>query len=339
MRELEEIQLRSEIISANKIALLIRSAIGDFLLAIPAIKLIKKCNPSAKIYLFCDETVATIAGHTDLFSKIICIVNGWNKYFSLLITTLKFRKKFDAFVALKAGAGRQNSLAAFGLKAKYSFSYFHNYHQSYMTDRYISHKLFLSQEELQKVHYSRLCMNMVTNKKIPYLPPHEYFPKLINIDSPSENGIYIVIPITSAEDRRKPNIKFYSVLIKEIIKKLPQINIILSCLPIDKHYASQLTTVDPSRVLLKATPNFENFLSLIYGAKLVLGGDGGAMHIAAAMQIPTYIYLSEYSDLVWSPLSEVSKKTRFKFSFDELEQDQIILETVEYISSNQQINT
>ena len=135
MGKIEDIQLRSEIISAHNIALLIRSAIGDFLLAVPAIKFIKKCNPSAEIYLFCDETVASIASHTDLFSKIICITNGWNKYFSLLKATLKFRNKFEAFIALKAGAGRQNSLAAFALKAKHSFSYFHACHQSYMTDR------------------------------------------------------------------------------------------------------------------------------------------------------------------------------------------------------------
>ena len=75
--------------------------------------------------------------------------------------------------------------------------------------------------------------------------------------------------------------------------------------PGDDQLASQLASAFPAASLLaKPIPNLRNLMIAFSACDLIVGSDGGAMHIAAALDIATVTLFGDIDPAVWRPYSK-----------------------------------
>jgi heptosyltransferase-3 len=73
--------------------------------------------------------------------------------------------------------------------------------------------------------------------------------------------------------------------------------------PGDDQLASQLAAAFPS-LLAKPTTNLRSLMVAFSACDLIVGSDGGAMHIAAALDIATVTLFGDIDPVVWQPYSK-----------------------------------
>ena len=77
--------------------------------------------------------------------------------------------------------------------------------------------------------------------------------------------------------------------------------------PGDDHLAEQLASAFPeSSLLLQPTTNLRSLMIAFSTCDLIVGSDGGAMHIAAALDIPTVTLFGDIDPTIWRPYSKKS---------------------------------
>lgn len=76
--------------------------------------------------------------------------------------------------------------------------------------------------------------------------------------------------------------------------------------PGDDSLAAQLSLTFPS-VLAKPTTNLRSLMVAFSTCDLIVGSDGGAMHIAAALDIATVTLFGDIDSLIWQPYSKKGK--------------------------------
>ncbi len=75
--------------------------------------------------------------------------------------------------------------------------------------------------------------------------------------------------------------------------------------PGDDLLVEQLKTAFPA-VLAKKTPDLRSLMTALSSCDLVVGADGGAMHIAAGLGIPTVTLFGDVDPTIWQPHSKKS---------------------------------
>ncbi|MDH4470333.1 MAG: glycosyltransferase family 9 protein [Verrucomicrobiae bacterium] len=79
--------------------------------------------------------------------------------------------------------------------------------------------------------------------------------------------------------------------------------------PGDDHLAAALLgSFPPHSLLAEPTNDLRQLMSSFYGCGLIVGSDGGAMHIAAGLDIPTLTLFGDINPSIWLPYS---KKAHF----------------------------
>lgn len=73
--------------------------------------------------------------------------------------------------------------------------------------------------------------------------------------------------------------------------------------PGDDELASQLASIFPG-LLAKPTTNLRSLMVAFSGCDLIVGSDGGAMHIAAALDVATVTLFGDIDPTVWRPYSK-----------------------------------
>lgn len=77
--------------------------------------------------------------------------------------------------------------------------------------------------------------------------------------------------------------------------------------PGDDQLAKELSSIFPKDTLLvKPTTNLRSLMIAFSSCNLIVGSDGGAMHIAAALNIPTLTLFGDINPDIWKPYSNMS---------------------------------
>jgi len=334
---------------AKRIAVLSRSALGDLILCLPALLELKRVLKDVEITLFCDSANCELAENLSVFDSVVSIPSRPNRLFHLLrYGRFYSRNNYDAFVCMKVGFGRQGGLFAWALNAKYSCGFvadkstFGVDGKYYLTDRCFSCPVLLTKECYVNHHYSHVIrqlffVNEKGVKEYPFGGLALRFPGESKKHSSANGRCQVVVVVGGEADHRKPDQIFVTDLLEWLLKRLPSnVDVVLSGLHADlDRYRDSLFKFN-GRVFLGYTETISDLMLLLQESVLIVGGDGGTMHLAALLGKPICMVMSRDSVRKWKPLAKNLCLFEFSQQVEEIdiqEMGQSIVSSFERIQS------
>ena len=282
-------------------AIFVRSSYGDLLMTDPLIKYIKRLNINNKITLFVEDNNAQLVEFMENIDSFYKIPSKGNKYLFFIFFGLKYRKnKYDVSIAAKTGVGSANGFFPYILGAKKQIAYVSK--TKTWTDRLVNFPITYSEEIYHSQHYA-LGVLQLLDSKLTKIPNYLY-PKLISRVKPNKNSKpKLLISVTNTRNSCLLNNKSIASIINTLSKEF-QFDIYISALKSDYDKAINLKKKIIQDSIIKLTPLLKDYIKLIDSMDICFFGEGGSMHMAAALGIPQVVLFGTTSTTSWSPLSE-----------------------------------
>ena len=282
-------------------AIFVRSAYGDLLMVAPLINFIKKLNAKHKITLFVEEKNYQLVEFMVNIDEYYQIPSKGNKYLIFILHGLKYRKnKYDISIAAKTGVGTANGFFPYVLGAKIRISYVSN--KKRWTDWMINCPVPYRNAIYHQQHYA-LGVLQLLDKNINHIP-EELYPKLKK-QSAKKNIKAITIFVSVSYNRSASQLKNTTIAnILNQINNTYDIFVYISTLEKDIEKADNLRRLLNLKSSIETLPSFKDYLALINSSDLCFVGDGGSMHMAAALEVNQVVLFGGTSTVTWSPLND-----------------------------------
>ena len=277
----------------KRIGIIRRNGLGDLLCVMPLVLLCKERYPGCHITLFVDERGAPLTPYLPVDGVVVMVASS-NKYLSLVGTLWKERRrKFDLLISAKPSPMKLVNLFLYFLSAKERIAYVDDAWHSKLINA--PRVYFPGEERHQMVKSLRLL-----DPTLESVPTH-LIPRL-NVEPGyvfSEPTLFISVSnhrLGSALDIDK-----MQRLINRLTKRF---RVIINCIPRDVKRAELLAEglKIPSQVI--ATETFDQLMSLLASVDGCFIGDGGIMHLAAALNKPQVVLFGGTKIWEWEPLSD-----------------------------------
>jgi ADP-heptose:LPS heptosyltransferase len=287
--------------SAKSFAIFVRSSYGDLLMTDPLIKYIKSLNINNKITLFVEDKNFQLVEFMENIDNCYTIPSKGNNYFFFIFYGLRYRKnKYDISIAAKTGVGSANGFFQYMLGANKQISYV-NINKTW-TDKLVNYPIVWNEEIYQNQHYALGVLQLLENK-FKEIPKHLY-PKLKKQFNPSINGnIKLLVSVSNNRKSCTLENKIIATIINTISQEF-KVEIYISALEKDYRIAENLKNQIIQYSIISTTPKLKNFIQLITNMDICFTGEGGLMHIAAALHIPQVVLFGGTSTTTWTPLSD-----------------------------------
>jgi ADP-heptose:LPS heptosyltransferase len=277
----------------ERIGIVRRNGLGDLLCGMPLIRLCKERCPKAEIVLFVDERGAELVPYLEGSDKIVVIPESQNKYLSMGKAVWEERhERFDLVISTKTTPMKLMNFFLYALRAKYRVATVdHQWHR-----RLINCPVPFN-PDIHK-HQAVKCLNLL-DPALESVPkgwyPAFHAPK-IDLDLPHP---ILFVSVTNNRIGSTLDLEKY----ERVLKGSPW-SVVINCEPKDREKAELLsrTLFRPSRVM--ATEKLKDFLSLLASVDAAFIGDGGIMHLAAALDKPQLVLFGGTKVWEWAPLSD-----------------------------------
>ena len=284
-------------------AIFVRSSYGDLLMVDPLIKYIKQVNTNNKITLFVEGKNVQLIEFMENIDYFYTIPSKGNKYLLFTLFGLKYRKnKYDISIAAKTGVGSANGFFPYMLGAKKQISYISK--NKTWTDKLVNCPITYSEKIYHRQHYALGVLQLLDSKltKIPdYLYPK--LKKQINVCNNLKPKL--LISVSNNRNSCLLNNKTVAFIINTISKKF-KFDIYISALESDYDKALELKKKIIQQSTIKITPLLKDYLELISSMDICFFGEGGGMHMTAALGVQQVVLFGHTSTTTWSPLSNMA---------------------------------
>ena len=170
------------------------------------------------------------------------------------------------------------------------------------TDRLVNFPITYSEEIYHSQHYALGVLQLLDNKLTKI--PNYLYPKLISRVKPNKNSKpKLLISVTNTRNSCLLNNKSIASIINTLSKEF-KFDIYISTLKSDYDKAIDLKKKIIQDSIIKLTPLLKDYIKLIDSMDICFLGEGGSMHMAAALGIPQVVLFGPTSTTTWSPLSE-----------------------------------
>lgn len=295
--------------SPKSYAIFVRSSYGDLLMVDPLIRYIKKLNYDNKIDLFVEDKIAQIVEFMEHINNYYSLPSKGNKYLFFTYFGLKYRKnKYDISIAAKTGTGSANGYFQFTLGATKKISYVSK--PKTWTDKLVNSPVDFEEEIYDNQHYALSVLKLL-DQNIKNIDK-SLFPKLI-IEDKSQIKSTPRILISLSNNRKScllSNAKI-SLIFNQLCMEY-KFEVIISVMKNDYGLALELKNQLNLKSTIYQTPILGDYLKLIKSADICFLGEGGSMHMAAALEIPQVVLFGETSTITWGPLSLEAKVIKAK---------------------------
>jgi len=285
----------------KKIAYIRRNNLGDLCMAMPGLILIKELAPQAEIVLYGSKSNQLLAPYFSEYFKDFKVIEApYGRNFNILKNFLSPRK-YDLVISAKTSPDWQNSLLLKSFKARFTLGFGLN-------------KALDKDPDISALHQSAKILYLISG----YLnfqgqinkTPENLYPKikinisqelinhwseayLINLNQPK-----LLVSLSNNRASCRLNFEYLIKLLTSFKNKYFDFNyqIIFTALPQDQEFAQKLVSLISGSVFIP-TPNFHDFMQLLYLCDLGLCGDSGTGHLLAAMGKPQVLLLDSEKKL------------------------------------------
>src|SRR6185503_20134879 len=292
----------------KKIAIFRRNGLGDLLTAYPLILYLKKSHPTHFITLYVGETNFPLVEFLPPVDEVVILPTKGNKYFTTLKEVIKKRSRnYDLALSAKTSPMKLMNLALFASGAKERRAYV----DSRWHSRFINYPLIYNEIAAREMHQALKCLHLVA----PYLTevPKELYPKIhlsralcepYLMHFPHEVPTLFIMATTTRNENRFDSIRYATVLNR--LYKNAEFRVALVSMKKDEVRAQLIADHLQMPYQIYFTHSFSEFIVLLNLSDLTFVGDGGAAHIAAALDKPQVVLFGQSNPKNWSPLSDAT---------------------------------
>jgi len=297
-------------IPLNKIMILKLNAIGDAVLSLPMIDLLKK-NTNAQIVVVCGKDNFPIYNNQKFIDKLIVFDITNHNPFSLL-KQIKILKKEKPDLVIDTSQSAYFSAALATYVGKYSIGFMNKSTPS--RNKVFDKIITLNPKKHMVFCYIDLIKPLKLNcdyKNISLirLNPSQGSMKKINQIIDKKYNYIGIHPSNNLVSREWPKEKYIE-LIKYLINAYKNTKIILiSGSKIEKTKVIDLINCLPTDIkkyIIPFNKSINDLIAIMTKLDLFIGNDGGPMHIAAAMGVPTIGLFGSDSPVRYAPFSKNS---------------------------------
>jgi heptosyltransferase III len=297
----------------NKILFIRSDRLGEFLLTLPAIQLLKANYPQAKTYLLAArDNVELIRDwpQVDYFWEYKSSFENFKG--ALRLADAIRREKIDCVVTFNPK--KVFHAAAFLADVKIRAGYNHKW--GFCLNRRIKDLRDLATKH-EVEHNIELITPLCPNIFIPSLEIPVDLPETLDFLKPDLGLLkkYVVLHPFSSNPGKKLPPEFWQVLVKRL-KKSGNTNVVLIGTDVEKEesriLAEQLKTADIcGKLKIRELASF-----LKYNCRLFIGLDSGPMHLAAALNLPTAGLFTISNPTRWKPFTKTGLTVNIHSSLD-----------------------
>ncbi len=279
-----------------KIAIVRRNGLGDLLAVMPLVKLCKEKHPGCHLTLFVDQRNKSLVPYLSGIDEVIAIEASKNKYVSLIKTLWKTRNRhFDLVISARPTPMRWLNLFLAGLKAKKRLAVVDRGWDARWIDE---KKLFeVESRRHQMVKSLRLLddsLEDVPEHLLPVLkvkPNREFKSKTL---------------LVSLSNHRKGSQLDADKIARHLNAAFEKISfqVVLNCELKDITKAQEVAEHLKMKHEVIPTEGFDEFMGLLASVDGSWTGDGGIMHLMAAMGKPQLVLFGRTPLWEWAPLSK-----------------------------------
>ncbi len=280
----------------KKIGIIRRNGLGDLLCVMPLVNLCKERFPGCLVTLFVDGRGAPLLPYLQGVDNAVVLSSFASKYGSLLKTAWAQRnQKYDLLISAKPSPMKLLNLFLYALRGKNRIAYVNKAWHSRLVNQPRAYDP--REEKHQMVKSLRLldpAFETVPSHLMPRLTvkPSFQFPEKAVLVSVTNNRI------GSTLDHDK-----IQRLLNALASKT-RFKVIINCEPEDISRANLLAAGLRVAKEIIPTPSFDDFIALIASVDVCFIGDGGIMHLAAALDKPQVVLFGGTKIWEWAPLSE-----------------------------------
>ena len=254
----------------KKILIYRHCSLGDFIISLPAIKMIRDQNPKSKIYLASLKKKTTGFITPNLVPLRKNIINNYIFCEYNILSIVKFfriivKKKFDKIYYLNEISSNlrlKRDLLIFnllGIKEKYGFipeQYnYKNFNETY----------YLCKRVKEKVKKNEISFFNIVQKNKDY-----------------KKKKFITISLGGRNIKKKWKIKNWEILIKKILNHFPNLNIKIIGSKNEKFPSEKICKINKKKIInMCGKTNINTLFNLINHSKYHLSHDDGTMHVAS----------------------------------------------------------
>lgn len=278
----------------QQIGIIRRNGLGDLLCVMPLVYLCKERFPGCQVTLFVDERGAPLLPYLEGIDESVVLPAMANKYAAFVKTAWANRyKKFDLLISAKPSPMKLLNLFLYLLRGKKRIAYVDQAWHSRLINEPRSYDP--KEEKHQMVKSLRLLdpsLEAVSSNLRPRLKvkPSFTFDQKTVLVSVTNNRL----GSTLDSDKMQR--------ILNSIKK--PFKVVINCEPANFDRAKLLAKGLQMPYEVIPTPSFDTFISLVASCDAFLIGDGGIMHLAAALDKPQVVLFGGTKVWEWAPLSE-----------------------------------
>jgi ADP-heptose:LPS heptosyltransferase len=300
----------------KKIAIMRRNGFGDLLCAVPLMTHLKRLYPEAALTLFADVRHAELLPFLRCYDRAVVFPRR-AKYFSVIGTGLwNRRERYDLAISAKPSPMKLANLFLGALAADRRVAVTdESWHSRLIND---PRKRFEG-----RLHQALKCLQLIEPSFDAV--PTDLYPRLQLPDEPSglpplPNKFLFVTSVTN----NRPTSLLPFEKLANVINRLSEkrdIHVGISCQPNDIPKAATLSKMFHSESTIVPTKDLRSLLFLLAQTDLVLCGDGGLMHLAAAMNTPQVVLFGGTRPEEWAPLSDKATCLHHPSSVGEIDVD------------------
>lgn len=280
----------------KNIGIIRRNGLGDLLCVMPLVQLCKERFPGCHVTLFVDRRGAPLLPYLEGIDEAVVLSSSSNKYGALLKTVWSQRnKKFDLLISAKPSPMKLLNFFLYALKGKERIAYVDNKWHSRLINR--PRKYDPREEKHQMI--KSLCLLDPSCTEVPrHLQPRLKVTPAFRFDQRT-----VLVSVTNNRLGSTLDADKTQRLLNRAAEKAP-FKVIINCEPHDIARADVLAAglTMPTEVI--PTPSFKDFMGLIASIDACFIGDGGIMHLAAALGKPQVVLFGGTKIWEWAPLSE-----------------------------------
>jgi heptosyltransferase-3 len=277
-----------------RILVIRRNRMGDMICTLPLLRALRRRFPAAHLAVACDAPGAPIAQACPAVDRVIPLRPGWSRW-TALFGNARGLQDFDWVIACKAGFDQRLALLARLTNAARRIGYENTAASEFYTDP------LPIPADLWGIHQIEATLALLAPLGV--APPDDPVADL-KLDLPAsavafaetlapfwENRRLVLVNVSSTSPLRFRDADF-AALVAELSAR-PDLAIGLVALPGDLPRAEQIAAGTSRRARVLATPGPLALAALLASAHLLVTGEGGAAHLAAAMGTPAVILWSE----------------------------------------------
>lgn len=305
---------------AKSFAIFVRSSYGDLLMTDPLIKYIKRLNINNKITLFVEDKNFQLVEFMENIDSFYKIPSKGNKYLFFIFYGLKYRKKkYDISIAAKTGVGSANGFFQYILGAKKQISYVSK--NKTWTDMLVNCPITYSEEIYDSQHYALGVLQLLDSKLTKL--PHSLYPKLKSqVNTGNNLKTKLLISVSNNRESCRLNNETTASIINTLSKEF-QFDIYIDTLKSDYDIAANLKKKIIQHSIIYPT-SFKDFIKLMNAMDICLLGEGGSIHIAAALGVPQVVLFGFTSFTTWAPLSNTATVLNDKSNVNNIPKNKIL---------------